>query len=229
MPETLDRLSFRLLPGCCLLCGCRSGRRIDICLRCERDLPWHDDACPRCAQPMPAGGYPCGSCLKTPPPQDGSLAAFRYEWPLDSLIQRFKFNGDHATGRMLGKLFTRRVARETPPPDCLLPVPLHASRLRERGFNQSMLLAESMAAALGIGIRNDIIERSRETTTQSGMDALARRRNVRGAFSLAGEPPGHVAIVDDVMTTGSTTAEMTKLLRKAGVRTVEVWTLARAV
>lgn len=232
MPKFLDHLSFRFLPGCCVLCQRRSARRHDLCSDCEHDLPWLGKACTQCAQPLPATHQgACGDCLKTPPVQDASRAVFRYGWPLDSLIQRFKFNGDHAAGRTLGELFANGIdAKATPLPHCLLPVPLHSRRLRERGFNQSTILAEGVGIRLGIDVRNDIVERVRETAVQSGMNAVARRRNVRNAFALCTEYlPGHIAILDDVVTTGSTSAEIATLLRRAGVERIEVWALARAV
>ncbi|HEX7046149.1 MAG TPA: double zinc ribbon domain-containing protein [Gammaproteobacteria bacterium] len=231
MPKLLDSLSFRFLPGCCLLCQKRSGRHHDLCSDCEHDLPWLGVACTQCALPVPATHRgACGDCLKLPPVQDASRAVFRYGWPLDSLIQRFKFNGDHAAGRTLGELFAQGVRARTPLPDCLLPVPLHSRRLRERGFNQSELLADSVATKLAMDVRNDLVERIRETAVQSGMNAVARRRNVRNAFALCAERlPAHIAILDDVVTTGSTSAEIARLLRRAGVKRIEVWALARAV
>ncbi|HEX7030308.1 MAG TPA: ComF family protein [Gammaproteobacteria bacterium] len=232
MPEPFNDFSFRLLPGCCLLCGRRSRRERDICDHCERELPRIEYGCLRCARPLLSTHRAvCGDCLTNPPVQDRGRAAFRYAWPLDTLIRRFKFNGDHAAGRVLGELFAETLHAETPPPACLLPVPLHSRRLRERGFNQSEFLAKAVAAKLGIGLCNDLVERVRATDTQSGMDAIARRRNVRNAFALRGgrKPLPHVAILDDVVTTGSTTAEIARLLRRNGVERIEVWALARAV
>lgn len=226
----LRELSFRLLPASCLLCGVRSGRVRDLCAACERDLPIHGHACRRCAMPLPASGNTCGRCLRLPPPHDALRSAFTYRYPLDALIQQFKFHGNHPAGRVLGDLFAEHLAPPSPLPDCLLPVPLHVKRLRERGFNQSLLLAQALSMRLRVPLAADLVIRQRETAVQSGMNARARRRNVRDAFALAdGRLPTHVAIVDDVVTTGSTTAEIAALLRRAGVERIEVWTLARAV
>lgn len=129
---------------------------------------------------------------------------------------------------MLGELFAASLPVDSPQPGGLLPVPLHARRLRERGFNQSELLASEIAQRLCIPLLTDVLFRTRETAVQSGMNAAARRRNVRGAFALCDDPlPTHVAIVDDVITTGSTTGEIARLLHAAGVTKVEVWALAR--
>lgn len=219
-------LSFHLLPGRCVLCARHTPRRHDLCEACEHDLPRAGNACIRCAAPLVTSGI-CGRCARRPLPQDATRAAFRYAWPLDSLVQNFKFNGDHAAGRVLGELFAEHL-RFGARPDCLLPVPLHAKRLRERGFNQSQLLAAALTNRWRIPLNQELVVRVRETAVQSGMHARARRRNVRGAFALAAnDVPRHIAIVDDVVTTGSTTAEIAALLRHAGAERIEVWTLAR--
>lgn len=228
MSISIGFLSFLALPGRCILCARRSARRRDLCASCESELPHVGNACIRCAIPLERTGT-CGRCLQQPPPQDATRTVFRYTWPLDALIPAFKFNGDHAAGRVLGELFADNLpfgAR----PDCLLPVPLHATRLRERGFNQSLLLAQAAAAKWRIEVNAELIVRNRETAVQSGMNAHQRRRNVRGAFTLvAKDVPRHAAIVDDVVTTGSTTAEIAALLRRVGVEIIEVWTLARTI
>lgn len=228
MPETL---SFQLFPGCCLLCGERSARQCDVCAACENDLPALPCACARCAMPLGAtdGDDCCGTCLRRAPPQDALRAAFRYAFPLDRLIQRFKFHGEQSCGRVLGELLASRLSVHAPPA-CLVPVPLHASRLRERGFNQAEELFRPLARRLRLPLLNGLVTRQRETAVQSGMDAAARRRNVRGAFALLDDRlPAHVAIVDDVVTTGSTVGEIASLLKRAGVERVDVWALARTV
>lgn len=223
---SIGPFSFHALPGCCVLCARRSERRRDLCAACENDMPRIGNACVRCALPLVNAGV-CGRCLQHPPPQDATRAAFRYAWPLDALVTDFKFNGDHAAGRVLGELFAESLSFGSKP-DCLLPVPLHAKRLRERGFNQSLLLADAFSRKWRIEVNASLLARVRETEVQSGMNARARRRNVRGAFGLTAQNvPRHVVIVDDVVTTGSTTAEIAALLRRMGVEVIEVWTLAR--
>lgn len=229
MHDIDNHFSFRLFPGSCVLCGQSSLCAVDLCARCEADLPRLSNTCPSCAMPVHFNGTRCGRCIRKSPPQDACRAAFRYAYPLDALVQRYKFNGDHASGRVLGELFSR-LAPGDERPDCLLPVPLHPRRLRERGFNQSEMLAQALGAKFGIAVRTDVIRRVRDTAVQSGMNAVARRRNVRGAFAVrAGEIPRRVVIVDDVITTGSTTGEIVRTLRRAGAKWLEVWALARAV
>lgn len=224
-------LSNLLLPGSCLLCRQGSHRALDLCAACERDLPRLENACTRCALPLPASVHRdpvCGACLQRPPPQDRARAAFRYHYPLDHLVQRFKFHADHAAGNLLGQLFARQVVPARNSNIVLLPVPLHAKRLRERGYNQAALLAHALSAEHGCELNDRLLQRTRETEVQSNMSAAARRRNVRNAFSLVSENlPQHVAIVDDVVTTGSTTREIAMLLKHHGVLKIEVWALAR--
>ena len=112
----------------------------------------------------------------------------------------------------------------------MITVPLHRSRLRQRGYNQALELAKPLARVMGVPLRHDVLQRSRRTEAQTELDAVGRRRNVRGAFALRPglAPPAHVAILDDVMTTGATLAECTRLLKRMGVPRVDVWALARA-
>lgn len=223
--------SSLILPGSCLLCRQPSHRGMDLCKSCERDLPQLGYACRTCAIPLATTNHRddrCGTCLQQPPPQERASAAFRYSYPLDHLVQRFKFNGDHAAGKLLGQLFAKQISPVRPDHIVLVPVPIHVKRLRERGYNQARLLADAVSAEYGCKLDDRLLQRTRETEVQSNMSAAARRRNVRNAFSLASENvPGHVAIIDDVVTTGSTTREIAMLLKKNGVERIEVWALAR--
>ena len=146
-------------------------------------------------------------------------------------MMRFKFGRSLAAGKVLSELWVDAMQGSPPPrPDALLPVPLHPSRLRERGYNQALELARPLAREFGIALRTDLLVRSRATSTQSNLDAAERRRNLRGAFAIVDNAalPAHVAIVDDVMTTGTTLQECAKTLLRAGVERVDVWALARA-
>lgn len=223
------RLLAVLLPPRCLLCGARGARGDDLCAGCLGDLAANQPACPSCALPLATPAPACGECLRRPPPFSAAWAAFRYQHPLDLLESRFKFHHDLAAGRVLANAMAMR-AREAAPaaPALLVPVPLHPRRLRERGYNQALELARPLAAALGIPLRRDVLARVRDTPAQTGLDAAARRRNLRGAFVAIDGLPDHVALLDDVMTTGATLRECARVLRRAGVVRVDVWTLARA-
>lgn len=216
----------------CLLCGQHSETGRELCAACAQELSWNRHACGRCAAPLPteAGTSICGSCLKSPPPWDAAASPLLYAWPLDQLLQCFKFNRDLATGRLLGMLLADFLAADRiVKPDLLIPVPLHATRLRERGFNQALELAQPVSQRLHLPIADRICFRKKNTAVQSRLDAGERRRNLRNAFAIRHSLAGvHIAILDDVMTTGATFAALTKTFRHGGAATVQVWSLARA-
>ena len=233
--HTVDGWSGRvlrvLLPPRCLLCGARGADGRDLCAGCVADFAANRPACPRCALPLTVAAPLCAACVKAPPPFTAAWAPFRYGHPLDLLEARFKFRADLAAGRVLSGLLVERLRFDAPSlPDAIVPIPLHHARLRARGYNQALELARPLAAALGIPLRHDLLVRARATDAQSALDAKARRRNVRGAFALAAGAslPTHVALFDDVMTTGATLREAALTLRRAGVARVDVWVLARA-
>ena len=123
----------------------------------------------------------------------------------------------------------QRLATIQPLPEAILPVPLHSTRLRERGFNQALELARPMAQALALPLLIHHSQRTRATVAQTSLSAKQRRKNIRGAFQVTQPLPArHIAIVDDVMTTGQTINELAKTLRKAGATHIDVWVCARA-
>jgi ComF family protein len=205
---------------------------LDLCAACRADLPWNTSACLGCARPLPAGAsaWRCGACLSHPPAWDLAFSALHYALPVDTLVQQLKFQGRLARARLLGELLAQALQseRHTPWPAALIPVPLHPSRLRERGFNQARELALPLARHYAIPLREDIVRRIRPTAPQVGLTAAARARNLRGAFTIDGVPPAHVALIDDVLTTGSTLTAISLALRAAGSTQIEVWTLARS-
>jgi ComF family protein len=161
---------------------------------------------------------------------DASFVPYRYEYPLDHLIRRLKFGNHVACGRVCGTLFAQAWrARQYPTPELMIPVPLGSRRYRSRGYNQAHELARAMSREVRIPVRTDLLARVRETTEQVGLKRKERRRNVRGAFEVTGDVNSkRVAIVDDVVTTGSTVNEIARVLRRAGAERVEVWAIARA-
>ena len=171
----------------------------------------------------------CGDCLSQPPALTHTRAVFVYGFPLDRLVPRFKFHNDLAAGRLLSELMLQGVSG-LPKPSALVPVPLHDSRLRRRGYDQARELALPLARALRLPLRTDLLKRTRATAPQSELHAAARRRNVRGAFARipGARLPAHVALFDDVMTTGATLREAATVLRQAGVPRVDLWVMARA-
>lgn len=145
------------------------------------------------------------------------------------MIQGLKYRRELYYGRILGQLLSWHVAHRETRPQLVIPVPLATARYRERGFNQARELARPLCKSLGLHLRGDLVERQRDTREQAGLDRKERLKNTRDAFALLEPLPArHVAIIDDVVTTGSTVNEVAKLLRSAGAEWIEVWAVARA-
>jgi ComF family protein len=209
----------------CALCLGAAGHD-RVCADCDRALPRPSAACPRCALPLPTREL-CGRCLRHPPAFDATACAFEYRFPVDRLVQRFKFAGDLAIGRWLGGCLARAVADEERP-DLLVAAPLSRARLAERGFNQAVVLARLVGARHCRPVDLGLVRKVRETPPQQGLARAERHANLRDAFHVRGQVRGaHVAIVDDVMTTGATAEALACALRAAGARRVDAWVLAR--
>lgn len=225
------KLLERIFPHRCVLCGDRAGAA-PACRACQNSLPRMRHACPMCAMPYTGTG-PCGACQKHPPPFVAAHAAFHYQFPVDRLVTALKFGGRLDLARSLGELTARellpRITRAPDVPDVIIPVPLHAQRLRERGFSQALEIARPIAHALGRPVLTHAARRIRATEPQTRLPRAARATNVRAAFTASNTVAGqHVAIVDDVMTSGQTAASLAIALREAGCTAVEVWVVARA-
>jgi ComF family protein len=206
-----------------VLCLARAGDA--LCADCEAALPRIEAACIRCALPL-AGGGTCGSCAVRPPLFDDARACFEYRFPLDRLVQRFKFAGDLAAGRWLAARLARCLRDATA--DVVVVPPLSRGRLRERGFNQALELAKPVARALRLRCAATALVRVRETLPQPGLDRAERARNLHDAFRCDAKVEGlHVAIVDDVVTTGATVHELARVLKARGAARVSVWAVAR--
>lgn len=220
----LKAIAARLFGGSCFLC--RGAARDILCAQCDADLPRLDAAlCPRCALASP-GGAVCGRCLTHPPPYDATIAALAYRFPADVLVQALKFRGELALAALLGDLLASRASGKGV--DLLVPVPLAPRRLRERGYNQALEIARRVAAVAGLRLAPEACRRTRETSEQMGLALDERERNVRGAFDCPQLVGGAtVAVVDDVMTTGATLAEVAAALKRAGAERVLNWVVAR--
>ncbi len=221
-----------VLPPRCVLCGGPSGA-VCICTACKKDLPWLGSHCLRCALPL---GSPrdtiCGVCISKPPPYFRTICPLQYEFPVNRLVQGFKFKRQLAAGRILSHLICESAVREKPGlPDMLIPVPLHGLRMFTRGFNQAYELATYACRVLDLPLSANALRRQRSTRAQSGLSRKQRRQNLKGAFCWHGprKPGLHVALIDDVMTTGTTVTECARILKKAGAKRVDVWVAARAV
>ena len=206
-------LAATLFPPRCCLCGFPGASvELDLCAFCHADLPW------------------------TARDPQGGIVPLRFEYPVDDMIRQLKYHGAIAQARVLGTLLAQAVRKcAAPLPNLLVPVPLHGARVRERGFNQAFALARYAGRMLEVPFARNLVRRVRDTPSQTALDLHERRRNVSGAFALGGAraqeslvAAGHVAVIDDVMTTGSTVEELRGVLLAAGVAQVDVWAVARA-
>jgi ComF family protein len=214
----------------CLFCGDTAEREM-CCAACYRELPWNDPACIRCGLPLTVSAGVCGRCLHAPPPFDAAVCAFAYQFPINRLLVKLKFGARLGHARALGLLLAERVERDprNDSPEALIPVPLHANRLRQRGFNQAAEIARAAGARLKLPVLTNICERGRDTAAQYSLTAAARQRNVRGSFSIRRPLPiKRLAIVDDVVTTGATVGELARTFRASGAINIQVWSAARA-
>jgi len=171
----------------------------------------------------------CGVCQKNPPHYNTSLIPRLYASPIKQLITEFKFHNNLSYAPLLAQSFVNSVRQnQRRLPGCIIPVPLHEQRLRERGFNQALELARLIARQLEIPLYHSLCVRNKATPFQSGLSAKQRKQNLKNAFHIIKTPPHtHVAIFDDVVTTGSTVNELARQLKKEGVEIIEVWAIAR--
>jgi len=214
-----------LFSGRCRLCQARS-LACPLCPGCREDLPWISAACERCGLPLASGEPLCAGCRTAPPPLDRTRVIWTYSDGVDDLIRAFKLHEDLAAGRLLTELAAAALhQRRTPCQGPLVPMPLHPTRYRRRGFNQSALIA----GWLGPPVASSLIRRHRYTAPQRGQTAADRRTNLHGAFRLQRPPPPAVTLVDDVVTTGASLAAVADCLRQGGVERIEVIALARAI
>lgn len=244
-PISTRNFSFYLFPGYCILCGIHSARPLDLCLSCEEDLPVNLPCCQHCAAPLSAH-RPCGGCITNNPPFERCIAPLRYEFPINKLISSFKYSGQLNRGAVLAHLLLQqisekyqtinqpfevnqsRITNRLELPDLIIPVPLHWRRQFVRGFNQSQWLAKLLGNRLNINVSNGLLTRQKYTPPQQGLTQKQRKKNLKGAFRINHRVDGkHIALVDDVVTTGSTVSELSLLLKKAGAAQVEIWCLAR--
>jgi ComF family protein len=218
------------LPQRCELCVAPSGGVL-VCGACEASLPRIAAVCPVCALPSPRGEV-CGACVRRPPPFDATLTALVYAFPTDRLLQRIKYGGRIALAQWAGTALASAIAASRAlrdRPARIVPLPLAASRQRERGFNQAREIAVHVARQTCVPLASPLV-RIGAGPPQASLPWAERHRNVRGAFAARGDVRGaRIALVDDVMTTGATLAEAARVLVAAGALSVECWVVARTL
>jgi ComF family protein len=199
------------------------------CKACDDALPYLDAPhCPVCSLPSPTG-EPCGKCLKHPPLFSRTTSVFTYTFPLDKLILAMKYGGQLTLADAFAKKLVKHIGTHTLP-DYVIPMPLHPIKLRERGFNQSLLLATTIARQLNMVLLPDCCQRIRNTSSQSSLAWKERDKNVRNAFRCDIDLSGkHVALVDDVLTTGASLNALAAATRQKGAKEISAWVVARTL
>lgn len=228
MIDIRSLFKHHLLPQQCLLCG-DAATDLSLCEHCRTDLPWHSSsACPVCALPNP-GGERCGACLKHPPAFDATRAILDFDFPVNALLRRYKYAGFLAIAEIMGTLLAEQIQNENWP-DLVIPMPLHPSRLKERGFNQAVEIARIVCGRTGLPLERNACSRIRTTPSQAGLPLQARRKNLRGVFACNLDLSGRrVVLLDDVMTTGASLDELARCVKDAGAAHVACWVVARTL
>jgi ComF family protein len=231
----LKVLEQSLFPYICCFCRAYTTSGQDLCVACKLALPWIEERCYKCGLYLTPGidSIDCERCREMPPKFDRLCALFSYQQPVTKLVMGLKFGKKLSYGRVMGELLADAVAgtwyKNIQLPEAIIPVPLHVERLRKRGFNQALELTWPVHNKMGIPVLIHNCVRVRKTMAQSQLDKSRRKRNLKSAFKLEKTVPfEHVAIMDDVVTTGSTVNALTHILKAAGVTTVDVWCICRA-
>lgn len=214
------------LPQRCVLCDASSAEA-QICAACDAELPYASSVrCLVCAVPLPQAEI-CGECLRMRPSFDSTQAVFDYAYPVDGLLAAYKFSGQLTLANLFAhKIVTRLDCASLP--DIIVPMPLHPTRLRQRGFNQALEIARDVGRQLSIPVDSVGCERVRATPAQVGLTREERLKNMRGAFHCANNFAGkRIAIIDDVMTSGASVNSLSQVLRQAGAADIQVWLVAR--
>ncbi len=208
----------------CVLCGLAA--HADLCTGCEAELPRITTCCRQCGLPLDHDTL-CGDCLIAPSAFARCIAPLRYEAPVSHLIGAFKYQGNLNYGRVLSQLLIERLRGQTDV-DAIVPVPLHWRRRWQRGFNQTEIIGDELSRALKIPMHTRWLRRAHGGTPQRELDAEARRRNLRDVFVCRRDVSGlHIAVIDDVVTTGATANAIATTLRTAGAASVQIWAIAR--
>ena len=215
-------------PGICLACGSELYDANSLCPDCSAQLKRVPNPCQSCGQPNPVTGRVCPACLLNPPRWQKMIAPLQYRGLGRNYLLQLKFSEALYLSKTLCLQCLDRFRESSPRPEVLIPVPLHRERLFERGYNQAHEIASVWSKAFEIPVDRIALTRLRSTPSQSGLSAVQRAKNVHQAFAYTPKREyRHVALVDDIVTTGSTVTEITKTLHRAGVEYVEVWALAR--
>lgn len=222
-----NKLFSRLLKQRCLLCAANDGGEMGLCDACYKDLPWHSaPQCPQCG--LLSNGLACGSCISSPPDFDATHSLFTYDFPLDAMMQRYKYGSMLNLAYFFGKVLYKKASLGNI--DLIISMPMHPTRLKERGFNQSLEIAKVITKDHPEKLNYTLVQRQRYTSPQASLPLKERVKNIKGVFATNADLTGkRIAIVDDVMTTGASLNELAKTLKLAGATHVECWVVARTL
>lgn len=236
----LRSLFNKALAQPCLLCANHQGGKFGVCNGCIQQLPWFTaPQCKVCGLVSQHGI--CGACLSAPPSIDQTQAVFTYDYPLNHLLQQFKYQEALSISRLFAHVLQQKIAQNRtstavvnginqPNIDLIIPMPMHPQRLKTRGFNQAHEIAKPMAKALQLPLNPHVCQRVKLTPPQASLPLKDRVTNIHGAFECKKNLEGlNIAIIDDVMTTGASLNELAKTLKKAGAARIECWVIARTL
>ena len=213
----------------CLLCTANNANAIGLCAACLKDLPWHPaSSCPQCG--LVSSYQVCGSCLRSPPDFDATFAIYLYTYPVDAMMHGYKYGSHLNLSRTFGQLLLQKTQANRV--DLIMPMPMHPTRLKQRGFNQALEIAKVLAKDNACKLDYKTVIRQTLTPPQASLPLKQRVKNIKGAFSVVNVNPligKRIAIVDDVMTTGASLNELAKTLKQAGASHVECWVIARTL
>lgn len=231
MRQKLRSITQRLrLPSICTLCNQFHNGPLAVCSYCVSMITPIGPACEKCAYPLPEGSHLiCGHCIKKPPHFDKTFIAYTFEEPLRGLLHQFKYHNGLYLCSFLCHLMLKAVEKNTHFGECLIPVPMHPKRLKQRGFNQAAVLTTSLAKQLKIPFDLYSCQKIINTAPQASLDGNQRQKNLLNAFSISPLPYQHIVLIDDLLTTGSTANELAASLKKSGVARVDVWCCARTI
>ena len=235
-PTLADRLRITgvsvlrwMTPPCCLFCHDQPEYRHGLCQACWHTLPfglgW---CCSHCGGALAQAGI-CGQCRQRPPDFDDIAVPLLYEAPVDRMLCALKYRQLLSFARTAAGVIADNVLkRHQKRPDLLCAVPMTPRALRRRGLNQSAFIAQLVSRTLGIPIRVSLLKKVRDTDQQSTLNARERQKNLIQAFHCKHRLDGrHIALVDDILTTGATANEVSKILKAAGAARVDIWVCAR--
>jgi ComF family protein len=232
--NALARLPHRLQTHC-LLCQCAYithqqdiPRYFGLCVFCQQHLHFIETACHQCGIPLPSAQTLCGKCIQTTPAFDATCCALHYDDTSQPLIHRLKIQHNNAITRLLSELLIDAIKKHQHLPDIVIPVPMHWRKNLHKGNNHAHLLAKQLCRELQLPLNTSNLQRITNNPAQKQLNAQQRQKNLHRAFHCTEQVEGlSIAIVDDVITTGSTMNAIAQTLKKSGAKEVLCWAVAR--